>query len=174
MAPTLSGRMAARFLILLTGCGVVGPRRDGTARGPKPKASATEIATGPKATREQPLADPSTMIPLPPNMDDLVPGIPNPPPTDRIVAADGIVSPEAGVKPRAPVERPRAKADEAAVPATAAEQVTESSLDAVRRLARLSAERFHAMDGFECRLTRRETVNNKPMPQEELQYKFRR
>jgi hypothetical protein len=30
------------------------------------------------------------------------------------------------------------------------------------------------MAGFECRLTRREMVNNRPMPQEELQYRFRR
>jgi hypothetical protein len=161
-------------LILVTGCGVVGPRRDSTARGPKLKGSATEIAAGPKATREPPLADPSTMIPPPPNMDDLVPGIPNPPPKDQLVSADGIVSPEAGVKKRPPVERARAKADEGVVPAAAVEPVTESNLDAVRRLARLGAEKFHTMDGFECRLTRRETVGNKPMPQEELQYKFRR
>jgi hypothetical protein len=174
MTHTLSGRTAVLLLIFLTGCGVVGPRRDSTARGPKTKGPPGEVAAGPKATRERPLADPSTMIPPPPNMDDRVPAIPPAPPKEQLVAADGIVSPEAGIRPRPPVERARGQADDRVVPAAAAEPVAESNLDALKRIARRAAEKFNRMDGFECRLTRREMVANKPMPQEELQYKFRR
>jgi hypothetical protein len=173
MSRTLSGRTAVLLLLFVTGCGVVGPRRDGVARGPKVKPS-TEMAAGPKATREPPLADPSTMIPPPPYMDDLVPAIPAAPPKEQLVAADGIVSPEAGVRPRPPVERARGQAEDRVVPAAAAEPVAESNLDALKRIARRAAERFGAIEGFECRLTRRETVNTKPMPQEELRYRFRR
>src|SRR5262245_7250515 len=106
MSRTPPGRTAVLFLILVSGCGVVGPRRDSTSRGPKVKPS-TEMAAGPKASREAPLADPSTMIPPPPDMNDLVPGIPTAPPKEELVIADGIVSPEAGVKVRPPVERAR-------------------------------------------------------------------
>jgi hypothetical protein len=182
MTRTLPGRSAVLLLVLLTGCGVVGPRRDGTAKVPKPRPAATEIAAGPKATRDRPLADPSTMIPPPPNMDDLVPAIPAAPPKEQLVSADssvpaaGIVVPNAlAMASRRPVERARAKADDpAVVPAAAAEPVAESNVDAVRRIAKRAADRYNAMAGFECRLTRREMVNNRPMPQEELQYRFRR
>lgn len=180
MPRTLPGRSAVLLLVLVTGCGIVGPRRDGTARGPKSKGPPTEIAAGPKATRESPLADPSTMIPPPPRMDDLVPAIPTAPAKEQLVSADGpapapaIVGPDAiAMAPRRPVERARAKADSPEVVAAAA-AVAESNLDAVRRLAKRAAEKYQAMDGFECRLTRREVVANKPMPQEELQYTFRK
>ena len=187
MTRTLSGRSAVFLLVLLTGCGIVGPRRDGTARGPKTKAPSGEMAAGPKAARDTPLADPSTMIPAPPNMDDLVPAIPAAPPKEQLVAmplpekggmvpASGIVAPDAlAMAPRRPPDRARARSeDPAVVPAVATERVQESNLDAVRRVAKRAADKYEATDGFECRLTRRETVAGRPMPQEELQYKFRR
>ena len=182
MTRLLPGRSAVLLLVVLTGCGVVGPRRDSTARGPKPKAASTEMAAGPKATREAPLADPSSMIPPPPNMNDLAPAIPGPPPKDQLVAAvaepdgfvpaSGVVAP--GVATRRPVERARGVADDRVTPAAAAEAVQESNLDAIKRIAKRAAEKYHALAGFECRLTRREMVNGRAMPQEELQYKFRR
>ena len=188
MPRTLPGRSAVLVLVFLTGCGIVGPRRDSTARGPKPKAPSADMAMGPKATRDRPLADPSTMIPPPPNMDDLVPAIPAAPAKEQLVAtplpekaeglvpASGVVPPDAlAMAPRRPVERARGKVDDSVVaPAAAAEPVRESNLDAVRRVGMRAAEKYHGLAGFECRLTRRETVNNRPMPQEELQYKFRR
>ena len=185
MTRTLSGRSAVLILVFLTGCGIVGPRRDGVAHGPKPKTPSAELALGPKATREPLLADPSSMIPPPPNMDDLVPAIPGAPPKEQLVAAvtepDGFVPASAVVAPgtpvvapRRPVERARAVADDRVTPAAAVEPIRESNQDAVRRIARRAAEKYQAMAGFECRLTRREMVNGRPMPQEELQYKFRR
>jgi hypothetical protein len=107
-------------------------------------------------------------------MNDLVPALPSAPPKDELVTADGIVSPEPGVKVRPPVERARGQAEERVVPAAAVEPVAESNLDALKRIAGRATQRFQAIEGFESRLTRREMVNNKPMPQEELQYKFRR
>src|SRR3954468_21071572 len=142
MTRTLSGRSAVLLLVLLTGCGIVGPRRDSTARGPKAKAPSGELAAGPKATRDAPLADPATMIPPPPNMDDLVPAIPVAPPREQLVAtslpekgglvpAAGIVGPDArAMAPRRPLDRARAKADDpAVVPAAAMERIQESNLD---------------------------------------------
>lgn len=187
MTRRLPGRSAVLLLVCFAGCGVVGPRRDDIARGPKTKAPSNEIALGPKATRDQTLADPSTMIPPPPKMDDLVPAIPPAPPKEHFVAgplpekdvgvvpASGIVPPDVlAMAARRPVERARGTAAEPVVLAAAAEPTRESSLDAVRRIAKRASEKYGAMDGFECRLTRREMVNGRPMPQEELQYKFRR
>lgn len=186
MPRTLSGRTAVLLLIFVTGCGIVGPRRDSTARGPRPRGPAAELAGGPRSTREPALADPSTMIPKPPPMDELVPAIPGAPPKEQLVAtplpetdhgvvpASGIVSP-GGVAGRPPVERARAqRADPAVTPAGALEPIAESNLDAVRRLAKRAGERYAALAGFEARITRREMVGTKPMPQEELQYRFRR
>ena len=187
MIRTHHGRLAVLLLIFVTGCGVVGPRRDSVARGPKVKGPSGEIAMGPKATREPPLADPSTMIPPKPSMDDLVPAIPAAPPKEQLVAmplperavglvpATGIVSPDAGsALVRPPVERARAVSDDLVVPAAATEPIPESNLDALRRISQRATERFTKLEGFESQLTRRETVANKPMPQEELQYKFRK
>jgi Protein of unknown function (DUF1571) len=186
MMPRLFGRSAVLLLIVATGCGVVGPRRDSVARGPKTKTPANDIAMGTKSTREPPLADPSALIPPKPTMDDLVPAIPASPGKEDIaiaplpertgvVPASGIVSPDgSSVIPRQPVERARAKSEEPIVPAAASEPIVESNLDALRRISRRSTEHYMAMEGFECRLTRREMVGKQAMPQEELQYKFRR
>jgi hypothetical protein len=179
MPRTLSGRSAVLLLLFVTGCSVVGPRRDTATRNTRTKGT-DQVAVGPKATREPALADPSTMIPPPPSMDDLVPAIPPPPAKEQLVAnppidsglisAGGIVSPgepgasATGVRPAATRVRP----------AAAAEPIAESNLDALRRLAKRSSEKYAALDGFECRLTRREMVGKQSMPQEELQYTFRR
>jgi hypothetical protein len=139
------------------------------------------------ATREPPLADPSTMIPPPPNMapaippapakEDLLVGAPTPLPEKQrgVLPAAGISVPEAGVFTGGPApERARAVSGNAVVPAVANEAIPESNLDSVRRVQRRAAESFVKMEGFESRLTRRETIGNRPMPEEVLQYKFRR
>ncbi|HEX3150231.1 MAG TPA: DUF1571 domain-containing protein [Gemmataceae bacterium] len=182
MIPKFTGRSAVLLLIVATGCGVVGPRRDTVTRGPKNKSP--EIAMGGKSTREPPLADPSSMIPPKPNMDDLVPAIPASPGKEEIaitplpektgvVPASGIVTPD-GLTTRPPLERARAVAEEPIKTAAATEPIVESNLDAVRRIAKRATERYNQMEGFECRLTRREMVGKQAMPQEELQYRFRR
>ena len=43
-----------------------------------------------------------------------------------------------------------------------------------KRIHHRAAEQFAKLEGFECRLTRRETVNGKPMPEEVLEYRFRK
>jgi hypothetical protein len=107
-------------------------------------------------------------------MDGLVPEIPPAPPKDVLVSNppidNGIVTASGVLSPDAVAMGPR----RGVVPAAASEAVAESNMDALRRLARQSAEKWAAMDGFECRLTRRETVGKQSMPQEELQYRFRR
>ena len=187
MPRTLPGRSAILLFIVLTGCGVVGPRRDDVAHGPKGKAPSTEMALGPKSTREPPLADPSSMIPPPPKMDELVPAIPPAPAREQLVATplpekdDGLVPASGVVAPgtlaaatRRPVERARAVAEDRVTPAAATEASQESNLEAVSRIAKRATAKYLAMPGFESRLTRREMVNGRAMPQEELQYKFRR
>jgi Protein of unknown function (DUF1571) len=190
MSRMLIGLAAVFVLNCLSGCGVVGPRKDAVARGPsagaKSKGPAKELAVA-GATREPPLADPSTMIPPPPKMapeipaapakDDLLVSAPTPLPEKSavVIPASGIAGPEGGVFTGGPApERARAVGGNPVVAAVASEAIPESNLDSVRRMYRRAAERFAKMEGFESRLTRRETIGNKPMPEELLQYKFRR
>jgi len=190
MSRILIGLTAVLILSYLSGCGVVGPRKDSIARGPsagaRPKGPAKELAVA-GATRGPPLADPSTMIPPPPKMapeippapakDDLLVSAPVPLPEKpgSVVPASGIAVPEAGTFTGGPApERARAVSGNPVVPAVATEAIPESNLDSVRRVQRRAAEQFAKMEGYESKLTRRETVGNRPMPEEVLQYKFRR
>ena len=158
-------RLAAVLsIVVLVGCGnVVGKRREDPAPRPpaataaRPRPATNLVAVAPPAPRESPLADPSTMIPPPPRMT--LPDIPAAPPRDdRIAATPGKVIPASGTAPASPPSSPAA----------------EKATDALRRLADRAAERFAKLDGFEARLTRRETVNNRAMPEEVIQYQFRR
>ncbi|MBO0701138.1 MAG: DUF1571 domain-containing protein [Zavarzinella sp.] len=167
MSRTLPGRPAVWLMLVVTGCGTVGPRESkGPAVG-RSRDLGKQVAVGPTATREPPLADPSTMIPPPPDMKDIIPPIPAAPAKEEFVAAVGIVAPD-GPAARPAVERARAVSEEPAPPAP------ESNLDALRRLYRTASDRFNQLEGFQARLTRRETVGNKPMPEEVLEYTFRR
>ena len=133
------------------------------------------------ATRGPPLADPSTMIPPPPKMapeippapakDDLLVSAPVPLPEKpgSVVPASGIAVPEAGTFTGGPApERARAVSGNPVVPAVATEAIPESNLDSVRRVQRRAAEQFAKMEGYESKLTRRETVGNRPMPEVRL------
>jgi hypothetical protein len=169
MSRTLHGRQAVFLMIVVTGCGTVGPRdAKGPAMAGRTKAPAKQVVMGPTSTREPPLADPSTMIPPPPDMKDIIPPIPAAPAKEEFVTAAGLVSPDGPAMVRPAVERARAVAEDPVRPAA------ESNLDALRRLHRTASDRFRQLDGFQCRLTRRETVGNKPMPEEVLDYRFRR
>jgi Protein of unknown function (DUF1571) len=171
------GRSAVLTLVLLTGCGTVGPR-PAVVKGPAGRPGSTkQVVVGPNSTREPALADPSTMIPPPPNMD-LVPAIPDAPGSEQFVSAPessveraGGLVPASGIV-RPAVERARGVAGDAV--RVAAASAPESNIESIRRLYGQAVERFRSLDGFDCRLTRMETVNNKPMPREELQYRFRR
>src|SRR6478672_6153559 len=89
MSSLLLGRFAILLIVGLTGCGIVGPRRDSAVKGSPPtdrtKGALTELALA-GSTRQPTLADPSTMIPPPPRMD-LLPAIPSAPPkNDQFVS----------------------------------------------------------------------------------------
>jgi hypothetical protein len=188
MSSSILGRTGVLTLVLFTGCGTVNPRPP-VAQAPaapgRAKDVGKQLALGPGATREPPLADPSTMIPPPPNMD-LLPEIPEAPEREQFVTAPaplaeggrglipaaGIVSPDGTLAVRPAVARARGVADDAVRPAAAA--VPESNLAAIRRLHQQAVDRYQALDGFDCRLTRMETIGNKPMPREELNYRCRR
>ncbi len=150
----------------LTGCSLFGkrkatqpPARDQARQGANDR---TLLALGPNSGRDRPLPDPASMIPQPPSM--AIPEIPDAPPkeTEYVNAGD----PPAKVIPTGGSREGLVK------PAVATEP--EANLDALRRLQRTAAEKFAAIDGFECRLTRRETIGSKAMPEEVLDYKFRR
>jgi hypothetical protein len=169
MAP-LSMRLAL-FLVLalLSGCGLFN-RKDNVARG---KDYAKPIKHDPKplelvstSIRDTPLPDPATMIPPPPSLD--VPDIPSAPPRET-----ELVSTPAEPAPVVPAGGARPKGTEVR-PASATEAVKETNLEALRRIHKRAVERFHGLDGYEARLTRRETVGTKAMPEEVLQVKFRR
>src|SRR5262245_40278166 len=161
MSSLLLGRFAILLIVGLTGCGIVGPRRDGAVKGSPPtdrtKGTLTELAMA-GSTRQPALADPSTMIPPPPRMD-LLPDIPNAPPKDDQFVSTAVEAPENALVMASAHERAPAN---------------ESNLEALRRVYNRVVESFGKIDGFECRLTRRETVNGRAMPEEVLQYKFRK
>lgn len=145
-------RLAVLLVILsAVGCNILGKKPGAQARGRAPGKQAfpeekKQMAGGPGVGRDQPLPDP---VPPPaPPID--VPGIPESPPreTELVVA---------------PMTEP-------AVQPVAA---TESNLDAIRRVHRRAAERFKTIEGFQARLTRRETIGSKAMPEEMLDLKLR-
>jgi hypothetical protein len=160
--------------VALTGCGLVGPSKrtsDASAR-IKAKGDPKQVAV---ATRDQPLADPSTMIPPPPNMFPDIPAAPGrddllamatPADKNTVIPATAIVSPgERAVRPA--MDRARA------VPEDQIPTTPEANLEALRKVHQRATERFKKIEGFEAKITRRETVGSKAMPEEVIQYKCR-
>jgi hypothetical protein len=150
--------------------------------------------------RESKPVSPTSLIPPPPEMS--FPAIPPPPPKDypneplapEPQRKDTVPAEKNLFEPailQASATRPAANSDQMVKPAeatapivkravapAAAEpevptSVTETNLDAVRRLYKTSVERMGKLDGFEARLTRREVINNRPQPEEVMQYHFR-
>jgi len=174
------GHFAVLALLFLAGCGVINPRRDvtkGTAKNDRGKSLDKQFAMGNGGTRESSLADPSTMIPQPPNMN--FPDIPGAPgsenslvstqtperdSTGQVKQASGSAG-LAGAN-RVPVERARAVA-ETVSPA-------ETNLQSIKRLHQQALDRYTKLEGFESKVTRRETIGTKAMPEEILQYKIRK
>ncbi|HVK11168.1 MAG TPA: DUF1571 domain-containing protein [Gemmataceae bacterium] len=168
MAP-LSMRLALLLGIsLLSGCGLFG-RKDNVARGKdytKPiRQESKPLELVSTSTRDAPLPDPATMIPPPPTLD--VPDIPSAPPRETELVSVP-VEPAA-----APASGTRAKGGDVR-PALATEPAKETNLEALQRIHRRAVAKFNALDGYEARVTRRETVGTKAMPEEVLQTKFRR
>ena len=170
MAP-LSMRLALLLtLTLLSGCGLLG-KKDNIARG---KDYGKPIKVDPKplelvstSTRDTPLPDPATMIPPPPTLD--VPDIPSAPPRETELVSTPVepttpVVPAGGARPKGIEVRP----------AVATEGARETNLEALHRVHARAVEKFNAIEGYEARVTRRETVGTKAMPEEVLQTKFRR
>jgi hypothetical protein len=167
MTHSLSGLSAVLVAVLATGC--IGSRHaipKNPPVGDRSKGTGKELAAA-GSTREPALADPSTMIP--PRPDMRFPEIPAAPgkETDIVGAPTPIPEKPGGVVPADGI-RP--------VPGTKDVQPAggETNSQALHRLHERAVERFAKLDGFECKLTRRETVSGRPMPEEVLQYKFRR
>lgn len=169
------GHFAVLATLLLAGCGVINPRRDRDAprssvKNDRGKRLDKQLAMG-NGARESTLADPATMIPQPPNMNfPDIPGSPGPEnalvstPAAKPDSAQDVVIPVGAT--RAPVERARAVAETAAAP--------ETNLQTVKRLHERALSHYSKLEGFECRVTRRETIGTKAMPEELLQYKMRK
>lgn len=164
MTQIITGLLALLLILLVTGClgsrNIIprNPLGSNKSKGPARDPGATS------STREPALADPSTMIPKPPDMR--FPDIPDAPGKDTDIVGAPTPSPEkpGGVVPAEGV-RPAPGPKGAGA---------ESNSQALHRLHERAADRFGKLDGFECKLTRRETVGGRPMPEEVLQMKFRR
>lgn len=171
MAP-LSVRLAFLLAVcLLSGCGLFGKNpysqvARGKDYGRPSKADTKPLALAATSPRDTPLPDPATMIPPMPRYN--VPEIPDAPPKEtEFVSAPtdpAKVVPAGGARPKGVEVQTVA----------AAEVGKETNLEALHRLHRRGVERFTALDGFEARVTRRETVGSKAMPEEVLQTKVRR
>lgn len=168
MSKRYFGQPALLVFIVLTGCGVTGPRRE-TVKGPpksdRGKGLDKQLAMGNAASRDAPLADPSTMIPPPPSM--IFPDIPGSPGPENAYVSAPTTQPGSENNPivqtsasRQPIERVRA--------------ASESNLQAAKRLHTLAAERYAKLQGFESRITRREMIGTKSMPEEVLLYRLRK
>lgn len=177
-------RLACAGLIFLSGCGLFGKKR------PEPIVRPVSHETTPVAADARPkmlaiangntgrtLEDPRSYIPSGPGLDELgIPPMPNAPPKENALAAlaktageaaPGIVVP-AGV--RLPTDEPSVALPPPVTPAPAA---AETSLQSVKRVQQLAADKLARLDGFEARLTRREMIAGKPAPEQVVQYKFR-
>ena len=163
MSRVVTTGLITTFLCAAVGCNVFGKSNPSSLPGGMKSAGKDAIGTkqmamGNGSTREPPLADP--VPPPPPNMN--VPEIPPAPNKDDslVIATPG----SNGVVQASAVERARG----------VAEQPKETNLEALRRLYNRAAEKINATEGFESKLTRRETVANRAMPEEVLQYRFRK
>jgi Protein of unknown function (DUF1571) len=79
--------------------------------------------------------------------------------------AEALTTPDAGVTPAAAVSPPAANPQ--------AQQPPPDPLAPLRKIHVTAAKRYEEMDGFVCQLTRREQVNGKDQPEEEIQFQFR-
>lgn len=177
MSRTAVGILIFTLLGAAIGCGSLGKSHPGSLPGGvkstgRQKDGTNQLALGTGATRDQALADP--VPPPPPNMN--VPEIPSAPAKDSLVIAsplergrgNGVMQASAATgadDARSPVDRARA---------VSADKGSENNFEALRQTYTRAVERFGQMDGFESRLTRRETVGTRAMPEEVLQYRFRK
>jgi hypothetical protein len=160
-------KIACRMIVLVSLPFMVGWPESPIARGRTPaKESKPDglLAMGPRTMRDSSVPDPATMIPQPPAM--LIPEIPSAPPRDT----DLVASPKESV----PAVTAGGNVNTGSIRLATATEAAESNIDSLHRVYRRASEKFNSMPGFECRLTRRETIGNKPMPEEVLQYRFRR
>jgi hypothetical protein len=177
MSRTVVASLLISLMCAAVGCGSLGKSNPGSLPGGikstgREKDGAMQLALGIGSMRDQPLADP--VPPPPPNMT--LPEIPPPPKDDSLVLAmanspngkNSIIPASALVlntdEGRSPIDRAHAVAAETA----------DSNFQALKQLHHQAVERFKQMEGFECRLTRRETVGSRAMPEEVLQYRYRR
>jgi Protein of unknown function (DUF1571) len=176
MSWLFAGRTVVFLVVALTGCGIVGTRKDT----PRPASATADRSLGQirelalaGSAREPPLADPSTMIPPPPRMD-LVPEIPGAPPKDDQFVNISTRSGEKSAVPAGGIRAPESTLAMANVRERAAANGPEANLDALKRIYQRAADKFANLEGFDCQVTRRETVNGRPMPEEVLHYQFRK
>lgn len=153
-------RNSAILLVLIAGCTSTKPRQPepspipkearGTSAAPKPLAI-NDRAISPARQRD-PIEDRELLIPPPPSLAEMkrpTPGAEAPEAT--IIQASNT---ESVVNPPARVEK-----DEA--------------LATMKRIHQAAAAAYAKIDAFEARLTRRETINGKPNPQEVIRFQFR-
>ncbi len=190
----MASRWAGLAILLLAGTGC------DALRGHRAPAPRTPTKLDPQLARVEPVAAPlpppppplPTDPPLaPPKSEQYAGAVPTmpvgrpavTPPETPIVQTGAIALPEADGDDRRPLRdrldarKPKpadAKAPEkpAAGPTPPVQTGTDDGL-AVRKLLDASHKRYADLAGFEARLTKREVVNGKQLPQDEIAYKFR-
>lgn len=162
------------LLVLVVGCTRSAARKQGPRRPPPPYSPVVpgQVAPAPAATAV-PGDDPRLMPPKPPDMPPgqvvPIPQTPRPPavpPPSGVIPAGGFVPPPTITPPTPdtpPQPRPRT--------ISGAQVQNVERLKAVHALA---AERWAAVDTFEAKLTRRESMTGKDAPTEEVLFQFRK
>ena len=192
--------VVAGLLVSLSGCGLFGKKKDQAVSRPLPESAPSAppearpktlaIANGSTGKLSK-LPDP---VPPPPP-DLIIAEMPVVQPKDTAIVAQpkaaGVpetIIPAAGVAPiiepppriSQPIRTPSPANPAPANPApgttretTTAAPAPENQLQALKRLQQLAAEKMTRVDGFEARLTRRETIGISPMPEQTIQYRYR-
>lgn len=156
---------AARWsaLVLLTAIGCTSTTRQGPPP-PTPNAIGRGTPNAPKA-----IPIPEKQRPLSParqgnEIDDRTLLIPPPPSLEEMTKKPVVAVQE----PESPILL--ASNDQVATPARVHDEVLEN----IQRVQRQAAAAYAKLETFEARLTRRETINGKPNPQETIAFKFRK
>lgn len=181
MLATLA-RRTALLALLAAGCTSHGKKRDpqppvarGTTHVPKPLAIDRPISPNrPKEVAD----DRELLIPPPPTLAEMSKPKADPklvdPAVEPAVATD-VKSPADGTPPLKLVkneEGPRESTP--VVKADPARVEKDEGLAAMKDVYQRATANYGKMDAFEARLTRRETINGKPNPQEVIRFQFRK
>lgn len=130
------------------------------------KGTVRESAPPPIAKSPAPPSDFATNDPCPPPVPPAPPPLPGSPPASAVVPVSAVVPADPAPAAAAPSNPPE--------PPKPSKPAAGSDAVAVRKLVDAFAKRYAAVPDFQARLTKREVVGGKALPQDEILYQYRK